>query len=226
MEMKTYGINVIGTDYIVGDIHGCFTKLEQELIGIGFDYTKDRLFFVGDLVDRGPESEKCLEWLDKPWFIGVRGNHEQMAIDFGTYAGMDQYTYRYNGGGWFIDMKPELQNIFRKAFNQLPLAIELETRIGKVGIVHAEPIDSDWNKTREWLVTQPNICENVCLWARDRITYKITEDVVGIKAVVVGHTPRTIAERLGNVYFIDTGACFDGRGHFTILDAETLKKVN
>lgn len=61
--MQHFQENKVGTDYVVGDIHGCFTKLAEALDEVGFNFTKDRLFSTGDLVDRGPESEECLEWL-------------------------------------------------------------------------------------------------------------------------------------------------------------------
>ena len=69
---RHYTINTKGTDYVVGDIHGHFTLLQNTLKELGFSEEKDRLFSVGDLVDRGEESHLALEWLDKPWFYPVR----------------------------------------------------------------------------------------------------------------------------------------------------------
>jgi serine/threonine protein phosphatase 1 len=60
----------------VGDIHGHFQRLQQCLEAVGFDPAVDRLFSVGDLVDRGPHSEAALDWLAQPWFHAVQGNHE------------------------------------------------------------------------------------------------------------------------------------------------------
>ena len=101
--IKHFTENKLGKDYVVGDIHGCFEKLERELVELGFDETKDRLFSVGDLVDRGPSSEKVLYWLAKHWLHAVRGNHEQMAIDF-IDGNSDRYMYSYNGGQWFLHL--------------------------------------------------------------------------------------------------------------------------
>ena len=70
----------MGRDLIVGDVHGCFTKLRASLDAVGFNLERDRLFSVGDLVDRGPESDRALEWLAQPWFHAISGNHEDMAI--------------------------------------------------------------------------------------------------------------------------------------------------
>ena len=76
-----FGPNPDGRDFVVGDIHGMFQHLEVLLRDIGFDEQRDRLFSVGDLVDRGPSSALALDWLAKPWFVACRGNHEQFAID-------------------------------------------------------------------------------------------------------------------------------------------------
>jgi serine/threonine protein phosphatase 1 len=63
--------NTRGRDFAVGDIHGAFRALQIALDAIGFDCAADRLFSVGDLVDRGPESARVTEWLDKPWFHAI-----------------------------------------------------------------------------------------------------------------------------------------------------------
>ena len=53
-----------GTDWVVGDVHGCFETLRQALAAIDFEQGRDRLFSVGDLIDRGPNSIEALEWLE------------------------------------------------------------------------------------------------------------------------------------------------------------------
>ncbi len=228
-KIKKFARNTAGKDYIVGDIHGMFHLLEAELAKLGFDKLKDRLFSVGDLVDRGPNSEDAIDWLDEPWFHAVRGNHEQMAIDYfqpGKGWAMDKHTYEYNGGKWFIDMPTEKQAAFANAFDTLPLIIELETDMGTIGILHAEAISDDWDKTKEFIETQPTIASNCIMWGRDKIKYKDDTKVLGIDFVVVGHTPQNQITTLGNVIYIDTGAVYGNRGHFTILNANTLKQAN
>ena len=53
-----------GRDFAVSDIHGCFSHLSRSLKSIGSDASVDRLFSVGDLVDRGTESDQVLPWLN------------------------------------------------------------------------------------------------------------------------------------------------------------------
>ncbi len=67
--------------WVVGDLHGCYTLLINELDKIKFDPASDLLISVGDMVDRGAENVECLDLINQPWFRAVRGNHEQMMID-------------------------------------------------------------------------------------------------------------------------------------------------
>ena len=69
-----------GRDFAVGDIHGEFNQLKNLLDHVNFDCQLDRLFSVGDIIDRGPDSMECLALLEKPWFHCVIGNHEQQFV--------------------------------------------------------------------------------------------------------------------------------------------------
>ena len=71
--------NIKGRDFVVGDIHGHYDLLKTELKTVGFDKQKDRLFSVGDIIDRGPKSEECLTLLDQPWFFMVLDDPDSKA---------------------------------------------------------------------------------------------------------------------------------------------------
>ena len=59
--LERFERNESGRDLVVGDIHGMFPHLSALLAQLEFDESRDRLFSVGDLVDRGPASTEAVE---------------------------------------------------------------------------------------------------------------------------------------------------------------------
>lgn len=220
--IKRFEINTAGRDFAVGDIHGHFTKLQAALNAVSFEPKADRLFSVGDLVDRGPESDLVLEWLAKPWFHAVQGNHELMAVKY-TEQVLDGGFYLSNGGSWLMGLSTAEQAEYRVALAELPIAIEVLTAAGIVGIVHADCPCHYWQGLVAALGSGPSaeMARGVAQWSRNRVDHQNEERVAGVRAVVVGHTPLRRAAWLGNVLHIDTGAWLEG--HFTLVNLETLE---
>ena len=209
-----YEMNPSGRDFVVGDIHGMFSHLEELLGQVEFDPQTDRLFSVGDLVDRGPDSRDALEWLKLPWFHACRGNHEQFALDSDDEEQLDLWV-NHNGGEWWLDLTAAEHEVFKQVFASMPLAIELETDTGMVGIVHADtPPMLSWDSFMSLLESGDEDAVFYAIWSRTRVSGQFTSPVEGkMERVYCGHTPTKEAVLVGNVYYIDTGAVYTYEGY-------------
>jgi len=208
--------NKVGKDYVVGDIHGEFGQLMSALASVGFDKLNDRLFSVGDLIDRGPDSEAVLELTKEPWFFPVQGNHEQLMLS-GIARG-DVNLWIANGGDWFAMVdKKDRPRILNQA-NDLPFVLTVNHRSGiRFGICHAEPPVLDWKNIES--VEKDDHAQQEMLWGRTRIKEENQTKVLNIDWVFCGHTPLGRPGVLGNTIFIDTGACFPD-GYLTVINVD------
>lgn len=202
-----------GRDFVVGDLHGTFTLLRRAMDAVGYDVTRDRLFSVGDLIDRGPDSADVVEVLQIPGFHAIAGNHELMLLDAVQIHGIDSDVlsplFVRNGLGWWLDTPIDARRRIHAAVLELPLAMDVQTQRGTVGLVHADvPAGMSWQAFCAALDAEDEKTVEVATWSRRRIQASDASGVQGIGRVFVGHTPINGVQRLGNVYYIDTGAVF------------------
>jgi len=233
IPFKSFDENLSGRDFVVGDIHGMFSLLESQLDYISFNHAIDRVFSVGDLIDRGPESHRVLEFLNQPWFHSIKGNHEMMLIEAKHKKTHYRSWIKNNGGEWWEDIDAKSQKLIREKLSTLPVAIEVVCGSRRVGIVHADiPLGFTWQEIIKSLDNDEEI-HDYLMWSRNRFKHiqisGKTSEVYGIDMVVMGHTPMSKPLQIENIYYIDTGAAYvknEDLGHLTLLEIQPEIKIH
>lgn len=223
----------------ISDIHGCLDELNQILDTVNYNCGEDQLVLLGDYVDRGQKSKQVLNKvidLVNNGAIALRGNHDQMFIDWlTTDDNLNEMNYLNNGGMMtilsyvgpdFFDDKLDLHEA--KLFiiehyknhldfiKKLPYYHETEQYI----FVHAgiNPFYKDWKET-------PN---NEMIWIREPF---LNNDNGTDKVVVHGHTPCVNLHGNPNVYFgnekigIDGACAYGYQLNCLEIDEDNLKAV-
>ena len=206
-KVRCFEQNLEGNDYVVGDIHGQFHLLDKLLLETGFNTSKDRLFCLGDLIDRGSLSHLFTQYLSYPWLFSSVGNHEAMLLKYGADALSAVSTWYPNGGWWWEHMDDNYREQAKVAVrNSMYSAISIAAGDRRYGLVHTDvPLGVKWGQLCSELSTNATYQATV-LWSRLRIQKRIEEKVEGVDLVFCGHTPVEEPFRLGNVLFIDTGS--------------------
>ena len=89
--------------YVVGDIHGCLAEVRYLVEQLPLE-RGDRLVFLGDYIDRGPDSMGVVSYLlelreqDKIDAVFLKGNHEDMFLDYLGFPGNHGDVFLNNGG--------------------------------------------------------------------------------------------------------------------------------
>lgn len=92
--------------FAIGDVHGCFQELQvllNHLKGEEGLSADDLVLFIGDYIDRGPDSKRTVDVLialkaEFPKTIFLKGNHEDMLLDYLGLGGRGADVYMHNGG--------------------------------------------------------------------------------------------------------------------------------
>ena len=190
--------------FAIGDIHGCYDQLVALLKKIPINFKQDTLVFMGDYIDRGPQSVEVVDYLIElkkrvPGIIFLKGNHEDMLEKY--LDGTDRFTYLLNGGQQTLDsylsrstntgahpIPPDHMEFFKS----LQLVYETENYI----FVHAglrPKVALDSQETEDML------------WIRDKF---LNSRFDFGKPVIFGHTPLGKPLVTSNKIGIDTGAVY------------------
>lgn len=213
--VQHHDANTAGRDFVVGDLHGCVDALRYLLREIAFDPARDRLFSVGDLVDRGTQSEDALALLDKPWFYAVLGNHED-ALCAVAEGRLKRQSWYGIGGAWAAALPDERLQHYARTLRTLPLVRVIGHGSTRYNVLHAEYFGSD----EQLDVARFSDDERQqLLWGRQLAMgngdpYR----QAGLSLTYCGHTPMRELQQIGAQVFIDTGA-FGPGGKLTIVEA-------
>jgi serine/threonine protein phosphatase 1 len=207
---------VSGRRIFIGDVHGHYDGLMQLLEAIAPD-AEDQVYFVGDLIDRGPKSAQVIEFVRSHSYPCVLGNHEQLLIEAFPDNRASQYAlhaWLQSGGQSTVASygKPEtlLENL--DWLRSLPNYLDL----GDLWVVHAG--------LHPGLPAHEQTVQEYC-WIREEF-HSIPQPYFANKLVITGHTitftlpgvaPGELAQGQGWLD-IDTGAYHPKSGWLTGLD--------
>ncbi|WP_428383615.1 metallophosphoesterase [Nevskia ramosa] len=215
MNVHVFEPNLVGRDFVVGDLHGHSQMFWQVLHRAGVNLLTDRVFSVGDLVDRGPDSLGCLALLRHPWFHGVWGNHDDAMAR--TAAGNPTEWIEKWGGRWWLSCTAEQKAQALDDASRLSYAMVVHCRDGsRFNVVHAEWHGSDAELAAGGYSKSQKAC---LMWSRDLISGECLppED---LSPTYVGHSIVSMVRRIGSHIYIDTGA-YRPDGRLTLLEPAT-----
>lgn len=115
----------VGKTFVIGDVHGCYIEA-IELFDRCKVTSSDRVIFIGDIVDRGPDNDKCVDLAMK--YECILGNHENRHLNYRRDNETPQSTSH-------LATQKQLRPEHYEYFKSLPLKIELPEH--NAVVVHA-----------------------------------------------------------------------------------------
>jgi len=169
--------NQRGRDYFVGDLHGQFDQLQDLLDAVAFG-PSDRLFSVGDLVDRGPRSWDVLEWFAAtPNAYAVLGNHDALLLASLEGDGRVEAARKWGfmGNEWFAPIEGHQRALAHDLVSAFPLGMTIALQDGRsVGLIHASlQLAATWPAFQAYPEDRIDACDmrgvdpnSAALWGR------------------------------------------------------------
>jgi serine/threonine protein phosphatase 1 len=223
--------------YAVGDIHGEREKLEKLIASLPLR-DGDRFVFMGDYVDRGPDSRGAVEYLiqhaKRYPSVFLCGNHESMFLDFLGWQGEAYFggdAFLANGGdrtlssyGYFDAPEPDPRKFALPPDHHAFFRdLRLHHHEGDYLFVHAG-VGRNVSVETDVAFAMRRARSEDLLW--DRATFELPHRL-GV-TIVYGHTPSPDFEVRWNLPWsigIDTGAVYGGRLTAIRLPDETVFQV-
>ncbi|MFJ9706546.1 polynucleotide kinase-phosphatase [Streptomyces sp. NPDC101234] len=204
---------------IVGDIHGCASELETLLAKLGYQdgvHPQGRTaVFVGDLVDRGPDSpgvlRRVMSMVRSGNALCVPGNHENK---YGRYLKGRKVQHTHGLAETIEQMDGESEEFTQQVREFIDgLVSHYVLDGGKLVVCHAGLPEKYHGRTSGRVRSHALYGDTT--GETDEfglpVRYPWAEDYRGRAAVVYGHTPVPEASWLNNTICLDTGAVFGGK---------------
>lgn len=203
----------------IGDLHGCSLTLEVLLDRLDLK-EDDHLVFVGDYIDRGPDSkgviDRLLQLRHRYRCTFLRGNHEALFLGYLDQGEFDIWSY--NGGTTTLDSYavPGQGFVIPPEHIQFVRDTEMYLDTDEFLFVHAG-LKPDRSVARNLADGD----EMVFLWEREHLRYD-DADLPWEKTVVCGHTPVPAPVNGEHLINIDTGCVYYMRPSLGYLTAVRL----
>ncbi len=201
--------------YAIGDIHGCRHALERLLAKLT-PSAEDHLIFIGDYIDRGPDSRGVIELLlDLRRYVPctfLRGNHEAMMLEYLETG--DLSLWSINGGLRTLEsyQEPTGEVVIPESHIRFIRDTLLFYQTPDFFFVHAG-LDPDRTIVEHLM----RCSEHTFLWERRHLD---AAHLAWEKPVVCGHTPQAEPVNRDKLICIDTGCVY-----YTYPDMGTLTAV-
>jgi serine/threonine protein phosphatase 1 len=215
-----------GRRIFIGDVHGHYDGLMQLMEAIA-PTSEDRIYFLGDLIDRGPKSFQVVDFVKHSGYPCLLGNHEQLllaAFPQSKISNQALNAWLHSGGHTTVASYPQSERLLEHLdwMRTLPTHLDL----GDIWLAHAG--------MHPGLKVSDHTPQEYC-WIREEF-HSSLKPYFNDKIIITGHTitftlpnvvPGAIAQGPGWLD-IDTGAYHPKSGWLTGLDIthERVYQVN
>jgi serine/threonine protein phosphatase 1 len=205
----------------IGDVHGCARSLKALLKQLDVQ-SDDHLVFVGDYIDRGPDSkgviDHLLELRETVSCTFLRGNHEDLFLG---WLDRDEYElFAINGGTTTLES-------YRDDSGTIVIPDEHTTFIRDTELWYETDdfvfVHAGLNPTMSVAQNLEEADPQVFMWERSHMK---TDMLLWEKTVVCGHTPVSSPINRERLINIDTGCVFHSNASLGMLTAVRLPERN
>lgn len=207
-----------GRRIFIGDVHGHYDGLMRLFEAIA-PTSADQVFFLGDLIDRGPKSAEVVNFVSNSGHTCIMGNHEQLLLESlpnGKVNHQALQAWLYSGGQTTVASyrNPAALMEHMEWISQLPTHLDL----GDIWLAHAG--------LHPGLPIAEQTVQEYC-WIREEF-HSTSRPYFSDKLIITGHTitftlpdvlPGAIAKGQGWID-IDTGVYHPKSGWLTAVDID------